>query len=185
MAEFATMIKEDYNVKRKLITTRNPAANAIVERVHQTIGNMIRSFQVQNLEISDKEFSWTGILQAVSFAIRSTVHTTVRATPMQLVFGRDSILPIRHVADWNYIKNRKQSSINKNNIKENKSRKPYDYIVGQKVLLKNAQSTKFGTDTYGGPYTITQVHSDNGTVEMIKGNVRDTFNIRNIVPYYD
>ena len=51
------------------------------------------------------------------------------------------------------------------------SRNSYDYIVGQKVLLKNAQSTKFGTDTYGGPYTITNVYSDNGTVKMTKGNV--------------
>ena len=117
MAEFATMIKEDYNVKRKLITTRNPASNAIIERVHQTIGNMICSFQVQDIEVTD-EFSWTGILQAVSFAIRSTVHTTLQATPMQLVFGRDAILPVRHVADWKYIHSRKQASINKNNLKE-------------------------------------------------------------------
>ena len=184
MAEFKTMIKEDYNVKHKLITTRNPASNAIIERVHQTIGNMIRSFQVQDIEVTD-EFSWTGILQAVSFAIRSTVHTTLRATPMQLVFGRDAILPVRHVADWKYIHSRKQASINKNNLKENKSRKPYDYQVGQKVLLKNKQTTKFGTDTYGGTYTIQSVHADNGTVKMVKGNVVDTFNIRNIVPYYD
>ena len=185
MAEFATMIKEDYNVKRKLITTRNPASNAIIERVHQTIGNMIRSVQVQNLEVNSDNFSWTGILQAVSFAVRSTVHTTVRATPMQLVFGRDAILPVRHIADWKYIHDRKQSSIDKNNIKENKLRKPYTYTVGQKVLLKNAQTTKFGTDTYGGPYTITTVNPDNGTVKMKKGNVIDTFNICNIVPYYD
>ena len=32
------MIKHDYGVKVKPITTRNPQANAIVERVHQTIG---------------------------------------------------------------------------------------------------------------------------------------------------
>ena len=185
MAEFATMIKEDYNVKRKLITTRNPASNAIIERVHQTIGNMIRSVQVQNLEVDSDNFSWTGILQAVSFAVRSTVHTTTRATPMQLVFGRDAILPVRHIADWKYIHDRKQSSIDKNNIKENKLRKPYTYTVGQKVLLKNAQTTKFGTDTYGGPYIIATVNPDNGTVKMKKGNVIDTFNIRNIVPYYD
>ena len=38
MAEFATMIKEVYNVKCKLITIHNPAANAIVDHVHQTIG---------------------------------------------------------------------------------------------------------------------------------------------------
>jgi transposase InsO family protein len=33
------MIKEDYGVKAKPITVRNPQANAIVERVHQVIGN--------------------------------------------------------------------------------------------------------------------------------------------------
>jgi hypothetical protein len=31
---------DDYGVKKKPITTRNPQANAIVERVHQTIGNI-------------------------------------------------------------------------------------------------------------------------------------------------
>ena len=31
MAEFATMIREDNDVKRKLITTHFPASNAIVE----------------------------------------------------------------------------------------------------------------------------------------------------------
>ncbi len=46
LAEFAKMVKEDYGIKRKPITTRNPQANAIVERVHQTIGNMIRTFEL-------------------------------------------------------------------------------------------------------------------------------------------
>ena len=40
------MIKNDDVVKVKPITTRNPQANAIVERVHQTIGNMIRTFEL-------------------------------------------------------------------------------------------------------------------------------------------
>jgi transposase InsO family protein len=37
MAEFSKMMVEDYRVKKKPITKRNPQANAIVERVHQTI----------------------------------------------------------------------------------------------------------------------------------------------------
>ena len=40
--EFARMIEKDYGIKRKIITTRNPQANAIIEWVHQTLGNMIR-----------------------------------------------------------------------------------------------------------------------------------------------
>jgi transposase InsO family protein len=35
MAEFAKMVKDDYGLKIKAITTRNPQANAIIERVHQ------------------------------------------------------------------------------------------------------------------------------------------------------
>ena len=38
-AEFYSMITTDYNIKPKAITTRNPQANAIIERVHQTINN--------------------------------------------------------------------------------------------------------------------------------------------------
>ena len=39
--DFRKMLREEYGIKRKPITTRNPQANAIVERVHQVIGNMI------------------------------------------------------------------------------------------------------------------------------------------------
>ena len=77
---------------------------------------MIQSMQVQNLEVEPDNFSWTGMLQAASFAVRSAVHTTMRATPMQLVFGRDAILLGRHVADWKHMHDRKQSSVSKNRI---------------------------------------------------------------------
>jgi hypothetical protein len=43
--EFKKMLN-DYGVKKKPITTRNPQANAIVERVHQTISNIIRTFEL-------------------------------------------------------------------------------------------------------------------------------------------
>jgi hypothetical protein len=39
--------------------------------------------------------------------------------PVQLVFRRDMIWDIAHVADWQYIKQHKQMLINKNNTKEN------------------------------------------------------------------
>jgi transposase InsO family protein len=36
-----SMIKNDYGIKGKPITVRNPQANTTVERVHQVIGNII------------------------------------------------------------------------------------------------------------------------------------------------
>jgi molybdenum cofactor biosynthesis enzyme len=44
MAEFAEMIENDYDIKRKGNTVRNPQANAIVEQVHQTTENIIQTF---------------------------------------------------------------------------------------------------------------------------------------------
>ena len=110
MAEFLNMIKEDYNIKVRRITTRNPQANAILERIHQTIGNIIRTFKVQDEEI-DLEDPWSGILAAAMFATRATIHTTLKATPCQLVFGRDAILNIKYAPDWVGIKERKQKLV--------------------------------------------------------------------------
>ncbi len=103
MAEFADMCKDDYGIKCKPITVRNPQANSILEHVHQTIGNMIRTFQVQDNLYMDPDDPWMGILNNVMFATRATYHTTTQATPSQLVFGRDAILNVKFEADWNAI----------------------------------------------------------------------------------
>ena len=66
----------------------------------------------------------------------------------------------------------------KDNRFQNKLRKPYDYAVGHKALLKNAPTAEFGTDAYGGLCAITSVNTDNGTMQMKKGKVTDSFNIR-------
>ena len=53
MAEFAKMCQNDYGLKSEPITTRNPNSNAIIERIHQTIGNIIRTFDVSNIVNND------------------------------------------------------------------------------------------------------------------------------------
>ena len=180
-AEFYNMITVDYNIKPKVITTRNPQANAIIERVHQTIGNVLRTFDV-NKTVLDSDDPWSGILSATGFAIRNTVHTTLLSTPAQLVFGRDSILNITHEANWKLIRDRKQKLINKNNERENRTRKVHKYKTEDLVLIKNEQSTKYGNTAYSGPYTVTSVN-DNGTLYVKKGIVTDVINIRNVHPY--
>ena len=113
MAEFSKMCHNDYGLKSNPITTRNPQSNAIIKLIHQTIGNIIRTFDVSNIVNNDP---WSGILAASMFAIRATNHTTLQASLMQLVFGRDAILNIKHVADWEHIRQRKQLRINHNDL---------------------------------------------------------------------
>ena len=112
--DFTKLMKEEFNLVTKPTSTRNPQGNSVLERIHQVMGNMIKTIQVYARDDIDEKYPWSGILSAVMFAIRSTYCTTLEATPMQLVFGRDAILPIFHQADWKYIKDKKQNLINMN-----------------------------------------------------------------------
>jgi transposase InsO family protein len=178
--DFQKMIKEDYGVKAKPITVRNPQANAIVERVHQVIGNIIRTFELETNYMDDAD-PWKGILSATAFAVRSTFHTTLRNTPGQLVFGRDMILNIKHEANWEYIRARKQMIIEKNNKAENATRIPHNYQIGDMVLIRRGTENKYETP-FKGPFAILKVN-DNGTVRIKVKNVEDTYNIRRLTPY--
>ena len=53
---------------------------------------------------------------------------------------------------------------------------PHKYEVDDLVLIKNKQSSKYGKDTYNGPWTIKEVR-DNRAVKISKGPVSDVYNI--------
>jgi hypothetical protein len=123
MAEFATMVKQDYGITVKAITTRNPQANVILERIHATIRNRIRTHQVLYTEL-DESNPWSGISAAAMYATRATIHsTTLQATPMQLVFGRDTVLNTKFEADWKYIRDHKKSLLNKTILEKMRTKK--------------------------------------------------------------
>ena len=111
---------DNYGIKTKPTTSHNPQANAIIERVHKVVNDMLRSFDLED-EILEEDNSFDYFLQSTAWAIRCTYHTTLQATPCQLVFGRDMIHNIAFKANWNQIQKRKQDIINKSNKKENKS----------------------------------------------------------------
>ena len=158
----------------------------MVERAHQTVHNLIRTNRIQSVDdLTDGK--WDGVLSAVGFAMRATVHTTTRATPAQLVFGRDAIHQTRFQADWNFIKARKQRVIKQNNRRENAKRRPHTYSVNDQVLVVQDPQRKHGEPMHKGPYKVTHVY-DNGTVRLEQstpagGAVYQTWNIRNILPY--
>ena len=161
-------------------------ANSIVERVHKTIHNMIRGFQIKDKDDLDPEFEFEGILSAVRKAVNSTIHTTLLATPTQLVFGRDAMLNVSFQADWEHIRDRKQKLIIQNNKRENEKRKDHTYSIGNKVMIKDPPDRRHGADFCKGPCTVSEVN-DNGTVELRRdadegGALSETWNIRNVYP---
>ena len=167
----------------KISTEYNPQSNAIIERVHQVLGNALRTFELEKRELEDKE-PFEPFLTATAYAIRSTYHTTLKATPGQLVFGRDMILPVLFKANWASIALRKQARINKSNTQENRKRIPHTYKVGDKVLLEKPGKVRKMSAPRDGPYNVVHV-STNGTVRIQNGPVVQRVNIRRLTPYFD
>ena len=64
---------------------------------------------------------------------------------MQLVFGRDAIINTKFIADWDYIRQRKQNILHNNNERENAKRIPRTCHIGDKIMLKKYNQHKYGS----------------------------------------
>ena len=111
------LLCKQYGLKHKPTTKKNPQGNSILERIHQVVANMLRSFDLDNQELDEHDLFGEYLAQ-VAWAIRCTYHATLRATPGQLVYGRDMILDIPYTANWSKINSRKQELIDKSNKKK-------------------------------------------------------------------
>lgn len=91
--EFQELLRS-YTVEQVRTTVMNPQSNGIKERMHLTMANMLRTIKFTMKD--DLEGTWRtevdAILQAVAWVLRSTVGTTLRHTPANLVFNKDMIL---------------------------------------------------------------------------------------------
>jgi hypothetical protein len=138
--EFKQMC-DNNGIKAKPTTSNNLQENAIIERVHKVVNDMLRSFDLENNhenleEQEDNPFDY--FLQSTAWlkATRSTYHTTLQATPCQLVFGIDMIHNIAFRANWDQIQKRKQDIINKSNQIKKKTRKRVKFLMNIRLETK-------------------------------------------------
>jgi hypothetical protein len=161
---------DSYGLKRKPTSVKNPQANAILERVHQTIMGMLRTAEIDMADtISESDIA--DFLTNAAWAVRSTYHTVLKASPGAAIFGRDMLFDIPFIADWNKIGEHRQRQTDRNTRRENKSRVDWDHKVGDKVLVRK-------------DWTITSVHT-NGTIRVQRGTNSERLNIRRVTPYFD
>ena len=83
---------------------KNPQSNAICERVHQTVTNVLRTLvtnppqnMTQARDIIDNA------LATAMHAMQTTVATTLGSTPGALAFAQDMFLNVPLIADWQAI----------------------------------------------------------------------------------
>jgi hypothetical protein len=94
----------------------------------------------------------------------SHVDEHVGSSPGNLGLNRDMFLNFPLIADWHNITQRREHLIHENLMRENQTRRGYNYAPQQMVLKKKWKPKKLGKRT-SGPYKIAQVHV-NGTVTI-------------------
>ncbi len=173
-----------YGIKRKPTSVKNPQANAILERIHAVLGNMLRTFELDMAE-SVKASHIDIFLSDAAWAVHSTYHTVLKASPGAAIFGRDTLFDIPFIADWHKIGEHRQQLIDLNNAHENEGRIDYDYKVGQKELVrKEGILRKSESIWHKKPWLITSVHT-NGTITVQRGNKLERMNIRRVKPFIE
>ncbi len=98
-------------------------------------------------------------LTNATWTICSTYHLVLNASPGAAIFGRDMLVGIPFIADWNKIGDYRQRQTNRNTRSENRTRVDWDYKVGNKVLVRKDGILRKTESKYDGdPWTITSVH---------------------------
>jgi len=175
---------DSYRVKRKPTSIKNPQANAILERIHQVLMAMVCTSEIDMAD-SVAPSDIDAVLTNASWAIRSTYHTVLKASPGAAIFGRDMLFDIPFIADWKKIGDYRQRQTDQNTIRENQKRIDYDYAVGGKVLIfKDGILRKAESPKQPEPWTITIVHT-NGTIRVTRGTKSERINVRRVEPFFE
>ncbi len=171
-----------YGVKRKLTSIKNPQANAILERIHAVFTNMLRTAKPDMSKLVNA--SGINIFSAdAAWAICSTHHTVLTASPGAGIFGQDMLFDIPFIADWKKVGEHRQRLTDLNTAHENEGRIDYDYKVGQKILVRNEDIPHKAQSMWQkDPWTITTVHM-NGTIMIQRRNKQERLNIRRVKPF--
>jgi hypothetical protein len=82
-----------YGVKHKPTMTKNPQANAILEHLHQVLAQMLCTSKVNMAETVTPDDADV-FLNKGAWAICSTYHTVLKASPGVVIFGHDMLFNI-------------------------------------------------------------------------------------------
>ena len=178
-SEFHELL-DSYGIKVKATTIKNPQSNAMIERVHLTIGDSLRA-----MNLSERKYDETsahGILQAIAWGLRTTYHTSLRTSPGQLTFGQDMVVPATYLANWRHINDRRKKSVLYDNARENRTRIAHDYNVGDYVYVISKDIKRKLAPAKQGPFMIIRVHTNATVTIQRSASVSERINIRRIYP---
>jgi hypothetical protein len=172
-------------IKDVCSTSKNPQSNAICERMHRTIANVLRTLVHTNppRNMTQARDIIEDALETVMHAMQTSVATTLGSTPGALAFAQGMFLNVPLIADWQAIVRTCEHHVNENLRCANRKQRQYDYALGQQVLKKVHDPTKFEVRTEG-PYTIECVHVNGNLTKLLREGITEHINICRALPYH-
>ncbi len=171
-----------YGIKHKPTMVKNPQATAILECLHQVLAQMLRTAGLDMAETITSDVA-NVFLDNAAWAICSTYHTVLKASPGVAVFGCNMLFNIPFIANWSKIGDYRQCQTDINMARKNSKQVNYDYKVGNKVLLTEEGILRKAESPYSkNPWTITTIHT-NGTIRIQCGTKLERLNFRRVTPF--
>ncbi|GJR79944.1 putative reverse transcriptase domain-containing protein [Tanacetum coccineum] len=147
VSQFWQSLQEAFGTQLDMSTTYHPETDGQSERTIQTLEDMLRACVI------DFGKGWDRHLPLIEFSYNNSYHTSIKAAPFEALYGRKCRSPIcwAEVGDAQLtgpeivrettekiiqIKHRLQASRDRQKCYADKRRKPLEFQVGDKVMLK-------------------------------------------------
>jgi hypothetical protein len=127
-----------FSIKDKCSTSKNPQSNAICERMHETITNVLKTLVHTNppRNMTQARDIIDDVLAPAMHAMQTPVATTLGSTSGALAFAGNTFLNVPLIADWQAIARNHEHHVSENLRHANRKQRQYDYTPGQQVQKK-------------------------------------------------
>ncbi len=88
-------------------SVKNPQANAILDRIHAVLGNMLLTSKLDMAKTVKASYIDV-FLSDGAWAVCSSYHTVLKASPGAAIFGQNMLFDVPFIADWQKIGEHRQ-----------------------------------------------------------------------------
>lgn len=149
---------EQYNIKQHTIIPYNPTSNSIIERIHGTLGDLLRIYRNKSLE---------NATQLAGNRLRTAFHHNLQTSPMSLALGCNKLDPTIRYQVKGLLQRAKISQETRRKYtqeRENKRRTHHSYFH-TKCLLKERNPAK-GEPLWKDPYLVISEDPKTGSLTV-------------------
>ena len=176
----------DYaGISKVLISLHAPTANSIIETVHRSISQVIRTLihLLPPTTPEEAELLVDNALATAMYAHHCSPNTSLSFySPGVLVFQRDMFVDILLIADIHTLTQHRQALIDKHLLQANSRRTRHEFKVNDQVFIKVHDHPNKLSLVCVSPFPIIQVHTNN-TVTIQRGPVQEHLSIQHLLPY--